>query len=92
MAARKIGKEQENKAPEEDVKVGTPEENTQPEKKEEKEEKKAPKAKVYNFTSENKFLTVASLGIQFVSGKATTTSVEIARELVKISGVELVEE
>ena len=90
MAARKTAKEQENKAPEESVNV-TPEDNTQQENKEE-QENKAPQAKVYNFTSENKFLTVASLGIQFVGGKATTTSVEIARELVKISGVELVEE
>lgn len=90
MAARKTAKEQENKTPEESVNV-TPEDNTQQENKEERENK-APQAKVYNFISENKFLTVASLGIQFVSGKATTTSVEVARELVKIAGVELVEE
>lgn len=54
--------------------------------------KKAEEAKVYNFTSTNKYLTCAGLGVQFVDGKASTTSLEVAKELVKLDGVELVEE
>ena len=56
----------------------------------------APKApavgKVYKFKSANKFLTCANLGVQFVNGFATTTNLAVARELVKLEGVELVEE
>ncbi len=48
--------------------------------------------KVYAFTSENKYLTVSSLGIQFVDGKATTTDLSVARALATIEGVNLVEE
>lgn len=48
--------------------------------------------KVYKFTSTNKFLSCIGLGVQFMDGKASTTSLEVAKELVKIDGVELVEE
>lgn len=48
--------------------------------------------KVYKFTSNNKFLTCAGLGIQFMDGKASTTNIEVAKELVKLDGVDLVEE
>lgn len=47
--------------------------------------------KVYNFTSSNKFLTVASLGVQFVDGKASTKDITVARALATIYGVERVE-
>lgn len=56
-----------------------------------KEEKKAA-AKVYNFTSDNKFLTCSALGIQFMNGKASTTNLEVAKALAKIDGVKLVED
>lgn len=49
-------------------------------------------AKVYNFTSENKFLSCLALGIQFIDGKASTTNLAVAKALVKIKGVELIEE
>lgn len=49
-------------------------------------------AKVYNFTSKKKFLTCAGLGVQFMDGKASTDSLEVARALAKIDGVELVED
>lgn len=52
-----------------------------------KEEKKAA-AKVYNFTSDNKFLTCSALGVQFMNGKASTINLEVA----KIDGVKLVED
>lgn len=48
--------------------------------------------KVYKFTSGNKYLTVAHLGIQFRDGKAETTNLEVARALAKVGGVDLVEE
>jgi hypothetical protein len=48
--------------------------------------------KVYHFTSINPFLTCAHLGVQFINGKAKTTHLEVARQLVKIAGVELVED
>lgn len=48
--------------------------------------------KVYHFTSTNPFLTCAHLGVQFINGKATTKHLEVARQLVKIAGVELVED
>lgn len=50
------------------------------------------KEKVYNFVSSNKFLTVSSLGVQFVNGKATVKDVEVARALATIDGVTLVED
>ena len=49
-------------------------------------------AKVYHFTSSNKFLSCYALGIQFIDGKASTTNLEVAKALVKLEGVELVEE
>ena len=59
------------------------------------ETKKAGKnegAKVYKFTSENKFLSCLALGIQFIDGKASTNNLEVAKALVKIKGVALIEE
>lgn len=90
MAARKSNKEPEaTNAPEKDVKTAP---ESDPAKGNNKEKpKEEPKVKVYEFTSENKYLTVASLGVQFVGGKASTTNLGIARELAKISGVSLVD-
>ncbi len=65
---------------------------TAPEKGAKAEAKKTEGAKVYNFTSKKKFLTCAGLGVQFIDGKASTTNLEAAKALVKIDGVELVEE
>lgn len=48
--------------------------------------------KIYRFTSKIKFLTCAALGVQFINGKATTTNLEVAKELAKIDGVDLVED
>ena len=48
--------------------------------------------KVYTFKSNNKFLTCAGLGVQFINGIATTDKLEVARALAKIEGVEQVEE
>lgn len=48
-------------------------------------------AKVYNFISTNKYLSCTGLGVQFMDGKASTTKLEVAKALVKIDGVELVE-
>ena len=50
------------------------------------------KAKVYKFTSANKYLSCFALGVQFIDGKASTTNLEVARKLAKIEGVTLVEE
>lgn len=47
--------------------------------------------KVYNFISSNKFLTVSSLGVQFMNGKASTEDLDVARALATIDGVERVE-
>lgn len=58
-----------------------------------KAETKATTAKKkYNFVSANKYLTVSSLGVQFVNGKATVTDVEVARALATLDGVTLVED
>lgn len=54
--------------------------------------KKVGGTKVYNFTSTNKYLSCNALGVQFVDGKASTTNLEVAKALVKIEGVKLVEE
>lgn len=48
--------------------------------------------KVYKFKSENPYLTVANLGIQFKDGKAETSNLNVAKALAKVGGVELVEE
>lgn len=66
--------------------------------KKETTEQQAPKqenkqeVKVYKFKSENPYLTVGSLGIQFRGGKAETSNLNIAKALAKVGGVELVEE
>lgn len=52
----------------------------------------AAQKKVYKFVSNNKFLTCASLGVQFINGRAETESLEIAKALTHISGVTMVEE
>lgn len=51
-----------------------------------------PKAKVYKFISENKYLTCTSLGIQFDNGVAVTTNLAVAKALSKLDGVKRVEE
>lgn len=56
------------------------------------EETKPEASKVYKFTSVNKWLTCASLKVQFINGIATTPYLEVAKALAKIEGVELVEE
>lgn len=61
-------------------------------KKAEKATTKTTEVKVYNFTSTNKYLSCTGLGVQFMDGKASTTSLEVAKALVKIDGVKLVEE
>lgn len=48
--------------------------------------------KVYNFISENKFLTVTSLGVQFIDGKASVTDLAVARALATIDGVQHIED
>lgn len=68
--------------------VQTKKTNTEAEVKQENTER----AKVYNFTSENKFLTCAGLGVQFLDGKASTNDLEVARALATIDGVRLVED
>lgn len=50
------------------------------------------KSKSYTFRSENPFLTVSSLKVQFMNGKATVTDVAVARALATIDGVELAED
>lgn len=54
-------------------------------------EAKVATEKVYRFTSTNKFLTCAALGVQFINGMASTTNLTVARALAKIDGVTLVE-
>lgn len=53
---------------------------------------KKEESKVYNFVSANKYLTVSSLGVQFVKGKATVTDLEVAKALATLDGVTLVED
>ena len=55
------------------------------------EEPKA-EAKVYNLRSSNKYLTVSSLGVQFMAGKYSTTDPAVARALMGIDGVDLIED
>lgn len=57
-----------------------------------KAKKEAQAVKVYHFKSANKFLSCAGLGVQFIDGKASTTNLAVAKALVKIEGVELVED
>lgn len=49
-------------------------------------------AKVYNLRSSNKYLTVSSLGVQFMAGKYSTTDPAVARALMGIDGVDLIED
>ena len=49
-------------------------------------------AKVYNLRSSNKYLTVSSLGVQFMAGQYTTTDPAVARALLEIDDVELIED
>ncbi len=56
------------------------------------ETKTTTKEKVYKFISQNKFLTCTALGVQFMNGKAETKDLAVAKELAKISGVQMVEE
>ena len=51
-----------------------------------------PKGKVYKFVSDNNFLTCSSVGVQFINGKAETSSLEVAKVLATLSGVTLVED
>ena len=74
-------------------------ENTGPEgegkkttKAEQAKENAGTTEKVYRFKSANKCLTYAGLRVQFIDGSATTTNLEVAKALVKVDGVELVEE
>ena len=56
------------------------------------EQAKSATEKVYRFKSVNKYLSCASLGVQFVNGTASTTNLAVARALAKIDGVTLVED
>lgn len=49
-------------------------------------------AKVYNLRSSNKYLTVFSLGVQFMAGKYSTTDPAVVRALMEIDGVDLNED
>lgn len=60
--------------------------------KEETPKAETPKGKVYTFVSDNKFLTCSSVGVQFINGKAETSSLEVAKVLATLSGVTLVED
>lgn len=60
--------------------------------KEETPKAETPKGKVYKFISDNKFLTCSSVGVQFINGKAETSSLEVAKVLATLSGVTLVED
>ena len=48
--------------------------------------------KVYKFKSSNKFLSCVALGVQFIDGTATTANLEVAKRLVNIAGVEMIED
>ena len=78
-----------NETPQEEVKQETP---VQDPVETTEQETPQEEVKVYKFTSSNKYLTVAHLGIQFREGKAETTNLEVARALAKVGGVDLVEE
>ena len=79
-----------NETPQEEVMQETPVVET--EEVVETPQEEPAQAKVYKFTSSNKYLTVAHLGIQFREGKASTTNLEIAKALARVGGVELVED
>lgn len=46
-------------------------------------------AKEYKLRSANKYLTVSSLGVQFMAGKYITTDPAVAKALMEIDGVDL---
>ena len=52
----------------------------------------AKKGKVYKLRSSNKYLTVSSLGVQFMAGKYETTDPAITKALLTLDGVELLED
>lgn len=49
-------------------------------------------AKTYALRSSNKYLTVSSLGVQFMAGKYSTADPAVARALMEIDGVDLIED
>ena len=55
-------------------------------------EKKETKKKDYKLVSSNKYLTVGSLNVQFIKGIYVTSDAQVAKALMTIDGVELVEE
>lgn len=75
----------------EEPKVQVTEEPKVEAKAEPKVEAKA-EAKVYNLRSSNKYLTVSSLGVQFMAGKYSTTDPAVVRALMEIDGVDLNED
>ena len=90
--ARKVSNEADQKQITENKEIKqeqTPSEATATSEATEAEAKQ--EEKVYNFTSSNKFLTVASLGVQFINGKASTKDITVARALATLYGVERVE-
>lgn len=90
-----MAKNTANTNPDEVKDQGTPNaEGTTPEAPKEDKKPEAPKAakKVYKFVSDNKYLTCTALGVQFMNGKAETESLEVAKALVKINGVTMIEE
>lgn len=81
----------------ETLKKETPVENVQDQQDQNVQDPQTQKApeveeKAYKFVSSNKYLTVSSLGVQFVNGKATVTDLTVARALATIDGVTLVED
>ena len=56
------------------------------------QETKPDAVKVYRFKAENPYLTVANLGVQFRGGFAETANLNVARALVRVGGVEMLEE
>lgn len=81
-------------APEETTETKAPEKTEGGAQKEEKAKATttAKAEKVYKFISENKFLTCSAVGVQFIDGKAETKSLEVAKVLVTLDGVKLIEE
>ena len=55
-------------------------------------EEKPTKKRKYKLRSGNKYLTVGSLGVQFIKGVYVTSDPEEAKALVTIDGVELDED
>lgn len=53
---------------------------------------KATAKKTYKLRSQNKYLTVGSMGVQFMKGIYTTQDPEVAKALLTLDGVELDEE